>query len=132
MKIVLDTNVYISAAILGRVCEEIIRLCRISKIETFISENIINEIKDKLIKKFYWKANQVEILIFNLLEFAIIVSINEKIKFIKNDPEDNKILECAVSSNSNLTVSGDKHLINLKSYRDIKILKPSEFLILLK
>lgn len=132
MKIVLDTNVYISAAILGRVCEEIIRLCRISKIETFISEDIINEIKDKLIKKFFWKANQVEILIFNLLEFAIIVSISEKIEFIKNDPEDNKILECAVSSNSNLIVSGDKHLINLKSYRDIKILKPSEFLILLK
>lgn len=132
MKIVLDTNVYISAAILGRVCEEIIRLCRISKIETFISEDIINEIKDKLIKKFFWKANQVEILIFNLLEFAIIVSISEKIEFIKNDPEDNKILECAVSSNSNLIVSGVKHLINLKSYRDIKILKPSEFLILFK
>ena len=132
MKIVLDTNVYIPAAILGRVCEEIIRLCRISKIETFISEDIINEIKNKLIKKFFWKANQVEILIFNLLEFAIIVSISEKIEFIKNDPEDNKILECAVSSNSNLIVSGDKHLINLKSYRDIKILKPSEFLILLK
>ena len=132
MKIVLDTNVYISAAILGRVCEEIIRLCRISKIETFISEDIINEIKDKLIEKFYWKENQVDVLIFNLLEFAIIVSISEKIEFIKNDPEDNKILECAVSSNSNLIVSGDKHLINLKSYRDIKILKPSEFLILLK
>ena len=132
MKIVLDTNVYISAAILGRVCEEIIRLCRISKIETLISEDIINEIKDKLIEKFYWKTNQVEALIFNLLEFAIIVSTSEKIEFIKNDPEDNKILECAVSSNSNLIVSGDKHLINLKSYGDIKILKPSEFLILFK
>ncbi|MFC2159963.1 PIN domain-containing protein [Actinomycetota bacterium] len=48
MRIVLDTNVFISAAILGRVCEEIVQTCRFSNLEVFISKDIISELKDKL------------------------------------------------------------------------------------
>ncbi|MHB1276557.1 MAG: putative toxin-antitoxin system toxin component, PIN family [Candidatus Humimicrobiaceae bacterium] len=55
MKVVFDTNVFISAAILGRVCEEILNICRANKdkIEIFITNEIIKEIREKLENKFY-------------------------------------------------------------------------------
>jgi uncharacterized protein len=56
----------------------------------------------------------------------------DKIIYLKDDPDDDKILECAIASRCNYIVSGDKHLIKLKSFRNIKILKPAEFLVLIR
>ncbi|MBC8387233.1 MAG: putative toxin-antitoxin system toxin component, PIN family [Actinobacteria bacterium] len=132
MKIVLDTNIYISAAVFGRLCEEVIQFCRFDKISVYISEDIIDEIENKLIVKFSWKENQIRVFLENILEFCKIVEVEERIVFIKEDPDDDKILECAVSAKCEYIVSGDKHLINLKSYKNIKILKPADFLFLIK
>jgi len=132
LKIVLDTNIYISAAVFGRLCEEVIQFCRFDKISVYISEDIIDEIENKLIVKFSWKENQIRVFLENILEFCKIVEVEERIVFIKEDPDDDKILECAVSAKCEYIVSGDKHLINLKSYKNIKILKPADFLFLIK
>lgn len=51
-----------------------------------------------------------------------------KIKEIKEDPADNKILECAVSSNAEFILSYDKHLLRLEEFRGTKIVKPEDFL----
>jgi predicted nucleic acid-binding protein len=50
---------------------------------------------------------------------------------IRDDPEDNRVLECAVGGNANFIVSGDKHLLAIKEYLGIVILSPAEFLRLL-
>jgi uncharacterized protein len=132
LRIVLDTNVYISAAILGRVCEEIIQTCRFSNLEVFITKDIIEELKDKLSKKFLWGKDQVKLFLESVLEFCNIIEIKEKIRFIKDDPDDDKILECAVSANCDFIISGDRHLLMLKSYKTIRVLSPADFLLLLK
>jgi putative PIN family toxin of toxin-antitoxin system len=132
LRIVLDTNIYISAAIIGRVREEILKICRLSNLEVFISKNIIVEIETKLKNKFFWNEKQIRLFIENILEFCSIAEISEKIIYIKDDADDDKILECAVTSKCAYIVSGDKHLIKLKSFRNIKILKPAEFLILIR
>lgn len=132
MRIVLDTNIYISAAILGRVCEEILKICRFRNIEVFISDDIIIEIETKLQEKFFWNDKQIRFFKENILEFTNIIKTTNKIVCIKDDADDDKILECAISAESDYIISGDKHLIKLKSFRNIKILKPAEFLILIK
>lgn len=66
-----------------------------------------------------------------MLGFCIIVELNENISFIEDD-YDNKILECAVSADCNFIISGDNHLVRLKSYKRIKILKPADFLLTIK
>ena len=132
MKIVLDTNVYISAAILGRVCEEIVQTCRFSNLEVFISKDIMDEIKDKLSHKFLWQDDQVNVFLESIMEFCQMVKVNEKISYIKDDPDDDKILECAVSADCDFIISGDKHLLKLKSYKKIKILNPADFLLMLR
>jgi predicted nucleic acid-binding protein len=52
----------------------------------------------------------------------------EKMEIIEDDPQDNKFIECAVAANAQYIISGDKHLRALKSFGNIKILSPSEFL----
>jgi len=132
LRVVLDTNVYISAAILGRVCEEIIQTCRFSNLKVFISKDIMDEIKDKLSQKFLWQDDQVNIFLESIIEFCKIVEVNEKITYIKDDPDDDKILECAVSADCDFIISGDKHLLRLKSCKEIKILNPADFLLILR
>jgi len=132
LRIVLDTNIYISAAIIGRVCEEILKICRLSNLEVFTSKDIIIEIETKLKDKFFWNDQQIRLFIENILEFCHVVEISEKIIYLKDDPDDDKILDCALASRCIYIVSGDKHLIKLKSFRNIKILKPAEFLVLIR
>jgi len=132
LRVVLDTNVYISAAILGRVCEEIIQTCRFSDLEVFISKDIINEIKNKLSHKFLWQDDQINVFLESIMEFCEIVQVDEKISHIKDDPDDDKILECAVSADCDYIISGDKHLLKLRSYKTIRILNPADFLLMLR
>lgn len=102
LRVVLDTNVYISATILGRLCEEIVQTCRFSDVKVFISKDIIDEIKDKVSHKFLWKDDQVNIFLESIMEFCEIVEIEEKISYIKDDSEYDKILECAVFTGSRI------------------------------
>ena len=57
-----------------------------------------------------------------------LVQITSKVEAVKDYPEDNKILEYALDSNSGYVNSYDKHLLNLKEFQEIKIVKPEEFL----
>jgi len=132
LRIVLDTNIFISAALLGRVCEEIIKFCRFGKVDVFISRDIIREIEDKLRSKFLWNNNQIRIFIDSILEFCHLIEVNEKIIFVKDDPDDDKILECAVTAKCDYIISGDRHLIKLGAYKNIKILRPADFLFLIR
>lgn len=133
MKITLDSNIYISATILGRVCEEVLNICRLSTdlIIVFSSIGIIGEIKNKLKNKFNWEDYKVSLFEKYLLDFVKLVYPDKVLKLIKDDPDDDKIIECAIYSGSNFIVSGDKHLLILKRYKEIKIIPPSEFLMIL-
>jgi predicted nucleic acid-binding protein len=46
---------------------------------------------------------------------------------IESDPNDNMILECAFAGNAKYIITGDRHLLDLESYKEIIILKASEF-----
>ncbi len=56
----------------------------------------------------------------------------KQFKIIKDDPDDDKFIDCAVCCNADYIVSGDKHLINLKVFKGIKIVTSLDFLAVLK
>jgi hypothetical protein len=60
------------------------------------------------------------------------VAPSEEIAVIGRDPRDNRYLECALAGDAQYIVSGDSHLLNLRAYREIGILTPTEFVTLLK
>ena len=129
VKVVLDTNIYISAILFGRKPEEIRKLSQEGKIELLVSEAIIAEVAEVLRKKFDWESWQISQVIDEIRETAILVIPNQTLSVIKKDEDDNRILECAVEGKAHYIISGDKrHLLPLKEYQGINILSPAEFL----
>lgn len=129
MKVVLDTNVLISAIMFGGKSRDILEMGISGKIRIAVSQDILKELAEVLIgKKFRVAIAVVQQTIHEFSEIAELVIVTEKINAIKNDPDDNRILECAVSAKADYIVSGDSDLLTLKNFKKIKIVSPSDFL----
>jgi len=129
LRVVLDTNVYISAILFGGKCEEILKLASQRLFEVVISKKILGEIKSVLKEKFYWTDKQIAEVIKYIKEIAFVINPDISLNVVKEDPADNKIIECAVASNATYIVTGDKqHLLAIKEYAGIKIISLMEFL----
>lgn len=64
---------------------------------------------------------KIENVLEKMMSISTILNPEEKLDVIKDNPYDNKFLECALASNADYIVSGDSHLLNLKEFRGIKI-----------
>lgn len=128
MRIVLDTNVYIGAALQGELTEDILEIiAENSGITLISSEEIFLEVEQKLQQKFHWFGDKLELFLNRIRKIAEIVKSSEKINVIKRDPADNKILECALAGEANLIVTADQDLIKLKTFKGIGIIHPKTF-----
>jgi len=128
MKIVLDTNVFISGIFFGGPPSQILQSWRQSKTKIVLTEQILAEyqrIGEELSAKYPSVNIEPIIELFTIFgEFVETRGISET---ICEDPDDNKFIECAIASQIKLIVSGDKHLLNISGYKNIEVLKPREF-----
>jgi putative PIN family toxin of toxin-antitoxin system len=127
-KIVIDTNIYISAIFWGGKPREIIELGRSGYVWVFSSAEIEKEIDEKLRLKFKLDEDETVQIILDFSTFTAPAKITKRIAVINDDPDDDKFIECAVSCGADYIVSGDKHLLKLKEYGGIKIITASDFL----
>ena len=128
MRVVLDTNVFISGIFWsGNYCSQLIDKWKNKEIELVSSIEIIEELV-KTLRNF--KIPMPESMIKEwrnvILNNSVIIEPSTKIDVVKEDPEDNKFLETAIDGKANFIVSQDRHLLNLKEYQGIKIVKPEE------
>ena len=130
MRVVLDTNVLISAIMFGGKSRVILEMGISGKIKIALSQDILKELAEVLVgKKFRVSMSVVQQTIHELSEIVELVIVTQKIKAVKNDPDDNRILECAVSAKADYIVSGDSDLLTLRNFKKIKIESPSDFLL---
>jgi len=129
-RVVLDTNILISGIGWSGSPKDVIEAFLKGEFILLISESLLNELERILnYKKFYFIPGYLkESLIRNLLKAAEFVKTKKKLDIIKEDPEDNKVLECALFGKADYIVTGDKHLLKLCKFNNIKILTPIEFL----
>lgn len=133
-KAVFDTNVYLSAILYGGKPEVLLRLCRgrNKKIELFTFPSVLKEIADVLSSsKFNWPEPRIVRVIRHIARIAEVVEPKSTISVV-SDESDNRVLECTQASKADFIVSGDSHLLDLKQYQNIPILKPAQFLDLLE
>jgi uncharacterized protein len=76
------------------------------------SEALMAEIRGVLREKFHWSDEMLDEANAGLANFVQIVKSTETLRVIEEDPDDDRILECAIASGSQFIVSGDKHLLN--------------------
>jgi uncharacterized protein len=128
LKVVLDTNIYVSAIFWKGNPYKIIQNALNEEFSVFLSQDIINELKRVLARDFALSEELINENIDAMLAFAAKTEITHKVNVIKDDPDDDRILECALSAGAGYIVSQDNHLLNLKEYKDIRIINPKEFL----
>jgi len=126
----LDSNIYISALQYGGVGLRIINMTRAGKMHIDISDAILAETIGVLRDKFSWEGYRLHLASLELRKLARVVAPAETID-VADDPDDNRVLECAVAAQSNVIVTYDKDLLRLREYSGIKILRADEFLRLL-
>jgi putative PIN family toxin of toxin-antitoxin system len=128
MKIVLDTNVFISGIFFDGPPSQILQSWRQSKTKIFLTEQILLEyqrIGGELSAKY--PSINIEPIIDLFTIFGEFVDTKGISETLCEDPDDNKFIECAIASQIKMIVSGDKHLLNISGYKNIEVLKPREF-----
>lgn len=132
MKVVFDTNIFISAFVIpGSKAEWAYLHCLKGDFTLYSSVAILTETAQKLREKFGWQENKITRLLKAISKVAVVLKTKTHIHLLDDDP-DNRILECAIAAKADFIVTGDKHLISLKHFQNISILKLSNFLEVLK
>ena len=128
MKIVLDTNVFISGIFFSGPPSQILRAWKNKRLQIILSQDILIEYQ-RVAESLMLKYPSIDIL--PIIE---LVTVHGQFVDTKNvditvceDPDDNKFIECAIASDTKIIVSGDKHLLKIKGFKGIKVHKPREF-----
>ena len=128
MRIILDTNVFISGIFFTGPPYQIVKAWRDGSVQLLVSPSILDEYQ-RIGAELALQFRDVDLKPFlDLLTIqAEIVHAPTLPAVIPDDPSDDKFLEAAVAGNASYIISGDKHLLKLSEFQGIQILKPKDF-----
>ena len=126
MRLVLDTNVLVSAAFWNGPERRLLQACLRGIHELIASPFILEELRRVLTEKFDVPDGDVREYVMLLVRVAVLVDPARDLRVVKADPSDDRILEAAVTGNAHSIVTGDRHLLSLKEYNGIRICRAVE------
>ncbi len=127
IRAVLDTNVYISALMFGGLPGALLDLAILQSFLPITSFALLDELDEKLRFKFELSAKDVAVVRAKVEGISEIVRPDKILRVIKDDPDDNRVLECAVKGKAHYIVTGDRHLLELEGYEAIQIVTVRRF-----
>lgn len=129
MRVVLDTNVLVSALLFGGKPSRIVKLAKDGLIELVVSPFILTEFEEKLKSKFGYSTRGAREAGADIEVISRLIHPKSRIHVIQRKDSDNRILECAVDAGAQALVTGNmKDLRPLGSFQGVDILTPAEFL----
>lgn len=127
IEVVLDSNIYVSALVFGGNPRAILELAEQGLFEVSVSGPIQAEVERVLALKFSWPRARIGEATAYLWTLAH-VTVPQQTVTDCHDPNDDRVLECALEAQAKVLVTGDNHLLRLHPYRQISILTPKQFL----
>ena len=128
MKVVLDTNVVVSAILFGGTPRIILEAAFEGAIQAFISDQMIEELESVLTRpRFGLNKRIVQNIINEITNIAEWIEPKRSCKIIKDDPSDDMMLDCAIEAKVDCIVTGDNHLLALNEFEGIAIVTPKVF-----
>jgi putative PIN family toxin of toxin-antitoxin system len=125
---VFDTNILFSATGWRGNPFQCVERARAGEIQAVTCPELIDELAEKLGTRLHFSAAMVAETLADYLGFLRVVQIPKVLDAVPRDPEDNMVLECAIEGNARYIVSGDNHLLVLKEFRGIQIVRATDFL----
>lgn len=127
-RVVFDTNVFISAFLFGGPPERVLGYAVDGSVQCFISLPLLDEIREVLQRrKFGLSAEQALALVEEIHALCRVVTPVGAVSVVEADPDDNRVLECALAATADTIVTGDAHLLLLKKWRGMRIVEPAAF-----
>jgi putative PIN family toxin of toxin-antitoxin system len=129
VRVVLDTNILISAFVFpGGPPEDVFRSVLEGRIELVTSPPLLAEFGRVLSSKFGWESSMAEQAVALVANVGSVVRPKVKVEDVAEDPDDARVLEAALEGQAEVIVSGDRHLLRLRIWRGVKIVKAASFL----
>lgn len=130
VRAVFDTNVLVSAALsLGSSPFRCLALARSSVVESVTCEELLHEFQRILESKLGFPSERAREAVEEVRALSRVVSIQHALRVVAADPDDDKVLECALTGNASDIVTGDRrHLLPMGEYQGIRIVTSAEFL----
>ncbi len=128
IRVTADSNIYVSALHFGGPPDKFLDLARTRVIHLTISDDILAEVTRVLRDKFGWSEEALSMAQARIADFTVRVAPPQKLDLVREDPADNRILECAVEGKSQYLVTRDNHLLKLKSFEGTQMIKVADFL----
>ena len=130
MRAVIDTNLLISATFWAGKPKQLLNQVRAGEIVFLTSQVLLNELKEVLIREdrpFKLSTAEAERVVIAMRELAEIIQPRSRLAVCR-DESDNRVLECAKDGRADWIITGDLHLLELKSFEGIKIVTVDDFL----
>jgi len=128
LKVVFDTNIFISAFVIpGSNAEAAYSFALRRDFTLYSSVAILTETAQKLRGKFDWQQNKITALLKAIAKVAIVIKTKPHLHLLADEP-DNRVLECAEAVGADFIVTGDKHLLILKHFQNSNVIRLSDFL----
>ena len=127
-RVVADTNIYIPVLMFGGLPGSVLDLGLLRAFTLVTSPPLLDELEDKLRVKFGVSAADAAAIRARLENTADVVNPQLVLDVVKDDPDDNRVLECAVAGGADYIVSGDRQLLQLNAHAGILILTARQFL----
>ena len=129
-RVVLDTNVLVSALLFKGALSRFVELWRKGKMIPVISKETFEELTTVLqYPKFSLSKDEIKSVIeHEILPYFEIIEVVKAVKGVCRDPGDDKFISCALSASADCIVSGDKDFCDLRQYKTVKIINTSDFL----
>ncbi len=132
LRVVFDTNILISALLWHGSPARCVEMARRKLVQSVTCSEILDEFADVLLRRFQLTIAEVRRARQLIQDFSELVAITGRLRVVVEDPDDDKVVECSVVGGADYIVTGDKHLLALKQYGNIAIVKASEFLKIVK
>jgi len=129
-RVVLDTNVLVSALLFKGALSRLVELWRNGKMIPVISKETFEELMTVLqYPKFSLPKDEIKSVIeHEILPYFEVIEVVKAVKGVCRDPGDDKFISCALSASADCIVSGDKDFCDLRQYKTVKIINTSDFL----
>lgn len=106
-------------------------LAKTGKVESLTCQEILDEFAEKLLIKFKFSEEMTQAAVEEVRRFSRIVKISGTLRAVPDDADDDMIIDCGLTGNATHIVTGDKHLLSMKNYQEIEIVKATDFVALL-
>lgn len=129
IRVVADTTVLVSAIIAKGNEYSLLKEAKLEHFRLVLSPQVVNELRGVISRpKFGFSKSQIESVVKQIISISEIVITTSQIAVMNDDPDDNRIIEVAIDGKADYIVSGDKDLLRLQKFRNIKIIPAAAFL----